>query len=462
MASFVCIVRAIFCSFVASFGTGSGENLQTTRDAATSGCPKGMRKDCYRCSKTYYQFKPADGTTKAQCDSCDNADALTAETGWSIHKKPDTENQLKKRLDQVNSIVDKVKTRVQEYEDKKGKPCTGTNTGGHCICTRKEVDRKSTPVSKCYHGFTFDSNLNICVARNDNGADCSPACTAGGNLGKECPEFCPANKRYCCKQGTPGVCARAVYVKLDFTQGSPSDYYQCVSPAIVIGGPSTQLFEEPLEVGILVRQESPQESSSLLLQRASLGAEGAHRSLSSLERSTSRKGDTKEPAAAPNGAASPVCDPNGLFTEELTGQGGKCFEECASGFDSVLTDEDGDNPRVPTIQCIQSCKFEPLLRAEGMFGIAIGNAAADSLTWKVCATTTSFASTAMSESLEVLKDVVTAVVTAIQLLAKNSDLTQVELDTVSEELGKAFTHFVKPECGEEPETPVPAPGPDPR
>merc|ERR1719437_262637 len=108
------------------------------------------------------------------------------------------------------------------------------------ICRKLFYERESVPVSKCYWGFTFDASTTRCVPTPENGADCSSECA--DQLGAECA-FCPANKRYCCQKDETlpmsNPCAEATFVDLQFTEGSPTEYYQCVSPTLsVIGGSS--------------------------------------------------------------------------------------------------------------------------------------------------------------------------------------------------------------------------------
>jgi len=421
------------------------------------GSRRGCEKKAKDGNKQFYQFKERNGANAAKCAVCDNADSATTLAGWSIYKKPAEESEASKRLGQLDTIISKLKTTIEDYENRKAKICDQTDTGGHCICTRKTVERKQQEVSQCFHGFTFDQSRKVCIPVATNGADCEEKCQPGGNLDKACPEFCPANKRYCCKKGAgPVACRRAIYVELDFATGSASDYYQCVSPAVDVGDDSAELFEEPLQAGAMVQQAAPQESSSLLLQRASLGAGGAHSSsISSLDRATARKGGDSKPVALPNGAAKAACDPDSVFKEAIEGNDGKCFESCPSGYAPVSTDD--ETPKLTT-NCKQSCGT---LSAEATFGIIPVDGVADALEWDVCGITEPFVNTAKSDSVGVMDTLIREIVSAIDKITKNNDLTQVELEKLADEVAKAFDHFAHPECGKEYEAPTAAPTPAP-
>lgn len=219
--------------------------------------------------------------------------------GWKVFNASvwmtfNLEEQKDGTFTQVMLWLDTIVSTYMDFEANVTKQAENST-----ICLPPSVKRKFKERSICYPGFTLDKT--VCRPSAANGADCGSICP-----NRECPEFCPENKRYCCKRDDVDAipeCRDARFVNLLFTNGTPGDYFQCVSPTVSF-------------------------TSSLLQRRVATPASTQTKQRVSLDRSTSRKGGVKEEGESAYGTHKPECDNMSPFHIAVDD---KCFEECPEG-----------------------------------------------------------------------------------------------------------------------------------
>lgn len=327
------------------------------------------------------------------------------------------------RLDVVMKGVQKT---LADYE---------ANGADSPFCKKKFVTRAAISVSQCYTGFTFDADNLVCLPSRDLGADCSVFCPTNS----ACPNECPIEKGYCCKKGDENVvpeCQRANFVDLSFTKGSPTDYYQCVSPATTVT--SLQSLVEEQQQQSLVKRMVAGPMSSL-----SLSSKAVVRHRHSLESSfgwkiSAASVPSDESSSAPVsewGSHAPLCDPVSPFHESIDGFAGQCFEECPQGYEPSVKG-DAENP-VQTNECKQMCAAP--FANDVTFGV-------QGLVWEVCSTSKAEADQANTDILTVVKDGFSAGIGAITKLLSGADIAPAELRTYINSISTMGLHFMRPEC----------------